>query len=859
MGIAFYRTVIFGFFIWAALFSAAFADPLQKYILNHGLTVLIDPMPSSETVAFQILVKTGSATEARFLGSGISHFVEHIVFKGTKTRGVGSASQEIQAAGGQINAATGKDYTNFTVTVPQEKYAVGLDVIADLVMNATIDPVEVEKEREVILNEMRLHNDDPESVLYDSAGANIFLAHPYRHPIIGYESLFRKISRDDLLAYYRERYTPGNMILAVAGRVDGDKILSLIKDTFKNFERGAAIVRAENDEPFPQSVRRVDRLFPTEISRVNLAFAGVKLLDPDLFALDLLAGILGQGRSSRLFLELYAKRHLVYSISAGNNTPVDRGAFEIYMNLEPAQTNEALRRVRETISALKREGVSEEELEKVKRQVLVEHIFGQQTAAGRAAAMAVDEAMTGDPDFGQHYTEAVKKVTRTDIKRAAEKYLNTDKMSVTVLAPLANAASKSDWGDQTVADFQKEVLPNGLTILIKEDHRLPITGMRLLMQAGLRAESKELNGISQLMALLWPKATDKFSVKALDAFIDSRGIDLSGFSGNNSMGLTVECLKADWSSAYDIFANLARRPAFPAEEMLKIRADMKAAIRQRDDDIAQRSILELRKILYPDSPLGLDPLGTPESLDRITRESLLALYRQYASPDNMVLVVYGDIQAKEVRQRLEKDFGAWRKKGSKKRILFGAVLETRREKEIRLPKQQAMVAVGFRGSTFYDADRYAAEVMAEILAAPFEGRLFREIREKQGLAYSVGGGLTPGIEPGIIIFYALTAEAKQAAVKQGLLDEARKITQELVDAKELTRIKEYLKGSQQIALETTGAKSFNAGLDELYGLGYKNHQEYARRIDAVTAADVQAAAKKYLNPDQMAVVITRPQ
>ncbi|HQP11056.1 MAG TPA: pitrilysin family protein [Candidatus Omnitrophota bacterium] len=196
----FTQKIIAGFFalaLWALLSWPALAsdDSSSKYVLDNGLTVLVNEMPLSPTVSVYALVKTGSATEGKFLGTGITHFLEHMLFKGTHEGGVGELASRIQSVGGSINASTGMDYTVYTVTVPRESFQVALAVVADMMQHAAMDPEEVERERNVIFSEMRMRDDDPGSKLSALTFQSVYLEHPYRHPIIGYKSLLEQVTR----------------------------------------------------------------------------------------------------------------------------------------------------------------------------------------------------------------------------------------------------------------------------------------------------------------------------------------------------------------------------------------------------------------------------------------------------------------------------------------------------------------------------------------------------------------------------------------------------------------------------------------------------------------------------------------
>lgn len=358
-------------FVWAA------GGGTHRHVLDNGMVVLISEMPQSPTVAIYALVKTGSATEGKYLGMGISHFVEHMLFKGTKKRAVGVIPSEVKALGGTINASTSYDCTIYTLDVPTASFAQGFDIISDMVMNSKFDPSEVSKEREVIFGEMRMVNDRPERKLGNLVASSVYLRHPYRHPIIGYVPLFGKISQDQLVEYYKSRYIPNNIVLSIAGNIRDKDVMPLVAQMFKDFEQQPYIDRHLPQEPEQISSRRVEQGYPSKITRFSMAYQGVSMFNPDMYALDVLANILGQGESSRLYLDVYKKKNLVNSIGVSNYTPADQGIFGIDAEFESGDVDQIISAIQNNIDQIKKNGVQPDELDKARHQVLSSIIFGK--------------------------------------------------------------------------------------------------------------------------------------------------------------------------------------------------------------------------------------------------------------------------------------------------------------------------------------------------------------------------------------------------------------------------------------------------------------------------------------------------
>ncbi|MFC1510288.1 M16 family metallopeptidase [Candidatus Omnitrophota bacterium] len=850
------------FFITAYLYTdnvCATSDQFSKKICDNGLTVIVRSMPSSPVVSLYAAVKTGSATEGDLLGSGVSHLLEHMLFKGTHERGVGEIAARVQAMGGSVNASTGKDVTTYKMTLPVEGFDEALDILSDMLMNATLDADELIKEKEVVINEMRLYEDNPDRKISEIGAKTSYLTHPYRHPIIGYKDLFSALSRDDVLAYYREKYVANNMVFSVAGNVDPLIATQKIEAAFASYPFGKISVRNLPQEAQQITPRFVKEIYPTDLSRLEMSFPTVKLLDSDLFALDCLAQLLGQGKSSRLYRDVYKDKNLVYQISSYNHTPVDQGRFVIRAVLEDEKIDEAIAAIKENIERIKNGDVEEDELLKARKQVLKDHIFSQQTAEHCAYSQAVDEIFTGDYHFSDRYVEGIERVTSDEVERLARQYLKDEALSIVVLS----SEKKSEMEQPVDAAPTKNlveriILENGLTILLKEDHAHPIVNMRLLVNGGLRFETKDNNGIFQLMSSLWTKGTKRTPVKKLNEVLAINGIDLTGYSGKNSFGLTVSSLSDDKDKALDVFSETIRQPSFLTDEMEKLKEKQNINIRLREDNIFRLSQFNLKQTLFQTHPYGFDTTGTITSLAQITRQDIVSLYERFVVADNMVLTVFGDFDTAEFLEDVKRAFKDL--KAGKEEIVIPeeAAMVSMRERSVEMNKEQAMVLFGFHGVKVDNDDRYGLDVLTSLLGSSFSGRLFNVIREEFGQAYTLGGNSVPGVDMGMIYFYVLTEAQHIEHVQALVLAELKDMQERPILQQELDEMKVYLKGRHKAGLETISSYSMSVGLDELYEIGYQEVDRFDAAIDAVSVEDVMRLAGQYLNLEAYALVVVKP-
>ena len=841
--------------------SSAFAGEIKtsKRVFENGLTVLVSELPSSPFVSVYILVKTGSVTEGKYLGCGISHYMEHMLFKGTDKRGVGEIPAQVNSVGGTINASTGKDHTIFTITVPYEEFDVALDVLSDMIINPRLDAEEMEKEREVIIAEMRMHKDNPGRELARMAFENVYKFHPYKYQIIGEESLFMKVSNEDLKNYYETHYSPNNMILSIAGNIKTQEVVDKAQKAFEGFERQRYVQRNVEQEPDQLGARRVEKEYPIALARMSIAFGGVRLLDKDLFPLDVLSIILGYGKSSRLYARLYNDKNLVYSVHTSNYTPVDKGAFEVESVLEEKNIEQAIEETLSVIEELKKKGIEKKELEKARRWVLKDYIFGRQKSSQLAGTNAYDEYFAGDYRFSKRYVEGIEGVTIDDVMRVAHQYLNEQTMNIAILKPQGEEVDDvADAQEVSVPKTSKYVLDNGITVLLREDHSFNVATIRAAFYGGLRQEDEGLRGVASVMTGLWTKGTKSFDAGEIAELSESLGIEYNAFSGRNSFGMSLRFLPQDYNKAFELFKDTIKNPVFPEDEMPKIIERMKASIRSKKDNIYSYADQALREELFKENSFKYDSLGTVETLDSIERNDVIGFYERFLKGSNLVITVFGNIDKQEVLENIKKEFDFVTEGGVALKYTFEKELSGPKVKELELEKNEAIVLFGFQGPMLDGEDRYGVEVLTEILGSSFNGRLFNVVREKFGKAYTLGGNYLPSKDAGYISLYVKTSSENVEKVKDLVLGEINDLRANIVTDEELSDIKMHLKGVYKRNLETSYNLSFVCLLDQLYGFGFDNYKKYDEKVNSVTSSEIRDLAIKYMDPDKMAIVIVRP-
>jgi zinc protease len=832
--------------------------PVHKVVLDNGLTLLVREDHSAPIVSAQAWVRAGSITEGRWMGAGLSHVLEHMLFKGTPTRGVAQIAQEIEDKGGSVNAYTSFEQTVYHINIPSESWRTAVDILADCMMNATIPEDELLKEKQVILREMAMNQDDPNRRADRMLWSTAYTTHPYRHPVIGYPDIYNRVTREDVVAYYKQHYVPNNMVFVAVGDIKIADVEAEVRKLTKDFKMSALEPAVILEEPPQVSTRERHEEMAMQLSRFDLAWHIPAITSPDVSALDVMAIILGQGKSSRLYRELRQNRGLVHAIEASSYTPAHPGLFTVEAMADPDKRDAAIAAVRVEMKKLATEPVTDTELRKAVKTSVSDHLDRLKTMEGQASDLAQNELTVGDPNFSATYLENLRKVRPEDIRRVAEKYLTDDNLTITSLNPIGTV-TKAQAAVAAASEIQikKFELSNGLQLIVREDPKLPLVDIHVVLKGGVLAETDANNGITKLMARMLLKGTKTRTADQIADTIENVGGDISYFAGNNSFGVTTHVLSEDMDLALEVVADVFQNPEFPDNMLVREKEVQLAEIKAEQDRILRVAQQLMRNELFERHPYRMNPLGTATTVPKLARSDLAEFHRRYVVPGNMILTVFGNVHADDVRKDVEAAFG----KMKPAKLEFPATTAEHLAKSVRKeetqPKEQAVLLLGFSGTDLFNKDRFALDLLSEAYSG-MGNRLFLRIRDELGLAYYVGAYQLVGLDPGYFVLYVGTTPQNVATCEKEFLAELEKLQKDGLSEEELTRAKNSLIGQRKVRMQDNAELSLMVALDELYGLGYDFFKTVDDKYRAVTMDDIKRVAERYFNNKPHAVAIVRP-
>jgi len=876
------------------------AQEVRETILSNGLKVLTKEVRAAPVVTTFLWYKVGSRNE-NVGTTGISHQIEHLMFKGTRRLKTGDIDHLITQAGGENNAFTTNDYTAYYIELPRDKLDIALRIEADRMTGSRMSPEDLAKEKTVVLSELEEGENNPQYVLDEYVQGAAFHAHPYHWPIIGYKSDVQNFTPEKVRSYYRTYYQPNNATLAIVGDFDTPDVLAKVNSLFGNIKRAPDPPQVVTVEPPQRGERRVTVKKEGLTQYLEVEYHVPPFRDQDSYALDVLDAVLTGGKSSRLYQAL-VETGLATSADSYLPKSHDPGWYGLYVTIRSGMNPDTVEKVLfSEIEKVQRDTLTDRELAKAVNQTKAQFIYAKDDVSTQASTLGYFETIASYKLLDT-YVDRLKAVSKADVRRVATQYLTLDNRTVGVFEPIPpkpgqvlppyqpaigprhykptresdildspdrSSACPAKRSDPTTpaslassARTERIVLPNGLVLIVRENHANPTVGVFGSLKAGGMYNPKDRMGLASFTAEMLTRGTATKTGPQIAEELDFIGARLTTSAGIESANFQAYCLAENFAEVFARLADVLRYPSFPDSEIEKLRGEFETGIKEENDDPWSVSRKELNFFLFPEGhPYHQTPRGAPESLRAITRQDVLKFYRSYYRPETTILVVVGDVSVEQVRKRCQALFGDWSVAGRTPNYEIPSVpLTEGSERKVvsMMDKSEVIVRMGHQGISRSDPDYYACEVMNFILGGFFNSRLMADLRDKQGLTYYVSSHFqaTQGAGPFSIVMQVNPKDADRAiAAAQADLEEF--IAQGASD-KELKEAKDYLIGSLPLTMESNSGIAQMLLQAEFYHLGLDYVDKYPSTLRAVTREEVQRMAREHLHPDRLRPVIVGP-
>ncbi len=868
---------------------AAVTAGVREIQLPNGLRIITKEVHSAPVVNFSVWYRVGSRNEHTGI-TGVSHLLEHLMFKGTRRLRPGEISRTLFANGATFNAGTYYDATRYWATVAADRLELVVGLEADRMINSRIDASDLKSEMTVVRSELEGGENDPTEILSQAVAAAAFQSHPYQWPIIGWRKDVENVSRNAIYDYYRRYYAPNNAAVVVVGDFDTARVQSLIRKHFGAIPRSPNPPTVYTQEPPQRGERRVTIRRAGNLPIVQIAYRGPAARSADFYALDLLQMVLAHGRASRMQKSLRDKK-LVTDVSAGAPTQKDPYLFLFTATAAPGVTAERLEAaLRDEIERARSEAPTAEEMERAKNQIETSFVFQTDSVSEQAEQIGYYDSLI-HWRYLDTYISRVRALRGEDVVNVARKYFVPEASTTGVFIPTSAGAMSGPVGGEASARVEKARpgdravplprrtrlaapripphrvrLANGIRVVFQENHSSPTVAIQASLAAGDGYDPSEAPGIADLAARCLTLGAGGRDANTFARELEGVGASLSTNTDELTLQVSGKALSRDLRVLLRAMSDSLRRPDFNTAEFEREQKQLLGGLELEADDPSATGNRAFLRSVYPEGH-ALRPPSLAElkaSLTRLTADSLREFHSRQYGPGGMILVVSGDFRRAETLQSIEQLLGDWAPNPRARPLpsLDLPLRPARTREEIDLPdKSETSVWWGHAGLLRRsDKDFYATQVLNMILGGggALNSRLGDEIRDRQGLAYDVFSFFDSNLYPGpfSIGLGANPANARRAAT--AIDREVERIRKSGVTPREVAETVSYLTGRFPQRLESNAGMATLLWQMEYFNLGSDYIQRYGDFYSAVTPAQVNAAAARHLHPDRASVIIAGP-
>lgn len=824
--------------------------------LPNGQTVVVYEIHNNPIVTIDTWIKTGSINETD-ANTGVSHFLEHLFFKGTKAHPSGDFNRILESKGATVNAATSKDFTHYYITIPSDFLDTALELHSDMLLNPQIPRKELEQERKVVLEEIAKDGNTPAKRVYDNMNDLMYKTHPYKRKVIGKEEVIGVIRREEILDYFNKYYAPSNMVTLIIGDVDTAKVLSKIQALFNQNCKKPPKNVYKKERPITTQRRNVEYM-DAQAGYIIVAYRVPAIASSDVYALETLAAVLGVGNSSRLVKDIKEQKNLAFSILSSNLFLKDDGIFWVKAEFDPHNAEKLEKEIFKNISDIQINGISEEELNVAKNRLIQDTYYSRESTDKIAQEMGYIMALTGDANLYSNYIEGIKKVDSASVQRVAKKYLESNKSVVSLILPNSMKEPKQEIIPKNEIKKVSEKngiikysTDNGATILVNQNQNNDIVAISILAKGGEFIE--KVIGEGTLTAETILKGTKKYSSSEISKILDENAIEIKTKCENDYFLIDVKTTTAQLSATLDIINEMLNNATFDDYELEKQRSKIISKIKQKRDIPLNIAKEEMSTSIYENSVYSRTNKIIEKYLPAVTRADVLNYYNKITDSKNMVISVSGKVNPDEISKELalivkDKNAPKFSYESYKLTKLSSPKIISKNIKNL----QTSWLFMGWQTAGVNDKNDFVTlKVIDTIIGSGLSSRLYRNLREADGLAYQLGSNYSAKKLGGIFMLYIGTNPKTLEYSRNKMLDEINRLKVEFVSDSELQDAKDRLKGGFILKLETNSSKAFNIGLFETYGMGYDFLDNFVGSINKVTASDIIKVANKYFTANMV--------
>ncbi len=847
----------------AASASSSAAPAVHAETLPNGLRILLAEDRSKPLVGVCLFVNGGSRTESPAL-SGLSHYYEHLIFRGGSTKQAElEFRREMQRIGEESGGYTTNDYTCYGFTAPTEHLDEALRRSVDAWMNLKLTQTKVARERQVVMEEYNQGEDRPDYKVYYQIERLMFRDHPYKRDTIGLKEVLEHATLPTFRTFYAERYVPNQMIVSVVGDFDTKVMREKLRKAFAPYARGRDDFELGLTEGPQNEFRMGVETMKTPNTWTYLGFHVPPYSDPDAPALNVLAALLGRGTSSRLYRALKDKENLVTSAEADFEVRRDPGMFLIGIQMPPVNEGRVFGIVRDELRRLVAEPILAAELERVKSSLLHSYAFDAETLFKRAERYCLFELMA-DVSVEPLWPKLLESVTAEDLRRVATRYFAADLASYSVVRPAGAAGPtqqeveamlapwRAGWPAlaqaqaKTAGPVRREVLPNGVTLLLKQDHATPIVAVSTMARGGQWIETDELSGVSNMAAVLLRRGAGALSAREISDRAQALGMRLATAGTPDYASIAWQAPAANFEKAWEIFRDVTLRPTFPASEVAKVRQDLIRQVQSLGDRPFEYTNLQFAQALYKRSPYRRPLIGDEASLAKIQTADLRRAYETMFCGANLVVTIVGDFDMESALKLAGRTFSGIRRGAP---VQVGEVRDEpageKRPTFVDKEQEQVTYNTGWITCSVRDPDYVPLRAAVGLMG---DKVFFKYVYEK-GVAYRSWFYMNDRMGQSSAQNEMGVTPANFATASSGVLDDIGRTFGGPIPAADMRGSVDKLLSRWYLGAQRADQVASRLCYFEASGLGYEYVERYPELVRKVTAGEVQRVARKYFDPN----------
>jgi zinc protease len=868
---------------------------VEKYTLPNGLEVILSQDRRLPVVSVNLWYHVGPANEDAGR-TGFAHLFEHMMFQSSKNVPPDAHLRMLEAAGASdLNGTTDFDRTNYYETVPANQLELALWLESDRMgyLLEKVDQAALSNQQDVVRNERRQSVEDQPYGLAEEALVQTLYpkGHPYYGNVIGSHEDIQSVKLDDVHRFFKQYYAPNNASIALVGDFDPAEARKLIERYFGTLKRGPDVPPVKVETPKITSERRKTVQARVELPRVYMAWVTSPIYKPGDADADIAAHILGGGRSSRLYKKLVYEKQIAQNVSAIQYSLTLGSIFQIEATARLGHTAEELEKaLNEELEILRTKATAVDEIERARNTIETDIVGGLEQVGGVANRLNTYNHYLDTPDYLQQDVQRYRQVTpdtilafaRDQLAPSARVVLHavpgkpeapapTAASAAPPAAPAAQAAPQSINADEP---WRKEVpkpgalravqlptpaqatLPNGLTLILDERKELPIVAANLVFKTGSDGNPLDKPGLANFVAAMLDEGTSSRNAPQIADEVSRLGASLTTASSMDATTVSGRSLSKNFASTLGLMADIVLQPSFPADEVERQRTSRLNQLAQQRDSPAQVAAQVTAAALFGTKhPYGFTEIGNEASVKAITRDDMLAFWRQNFVPNNAALVVSGNISMADLRALAEKAFGGWQQ-GTPARPALGSP-ETTKAKVVLVDTpgaKQTQVRVATIGAPRSSPDFRQLQVMNMALGGLFSSRINMNLREEHGYTYGASSQFTFRRSAGPFQVASPVRTDVTAPAISEIFKEIRGMAEKPMSEAELMSAKASMINSLPGAFETTLDAVGNFSNVYLYDLGLDYYSKYAAEVNAVTSEQALAMARKYLGAERLIVV-----